>query len=195
MSTYDSYRLYNSLKLHFNSESYNYFRYSGKIKSGSIPENQYYIFEKVYKKHGSDLENFYLSNFLENPKLWVNDLLSEECEERYKYFLGKKESLTYTFKNDISSLIDEYENLNDLIIVSKDFPILMKKTLQGKIDLNTLLIMNSILRFFPMWDKHIQDNLIWEPFKLKCKKYFPFIKFDQEKMKEILKVEVKKCAK
>lgn len=190
MSIYDSYSLYNSLKLHFNTDSYNYFKYHGKIKGKSIPESHYYIFDKVNKRYGNDIESFYVSIFLENPKYFVTDLLSEDCEEIYKNFVKKKESLSYVFKNDIANLVDEYSNLNDVIVVKKGFPDLVKKTLQGKVQLETLLIMNSILKFFPMWDRKIEDELVWNPFSMKCKKYFPFVKFDKDKMKEILKKEV-----
>jgi len=195
MSVYDSYRLYNSLKLHFNSESYNYFKYSGKIKSRYIPEHQFYIFEKLDKKYGDNLEDFYVSNFLENPKTWINDLLSEDCGEIYLSYVKRKESLTYSFKTDIIYLFDESDDFNKLFVVDKDFPLLMKKTLQNKIKIETLLILNSILQFFGVWDNKIKDDLIWKDFRLKCIKYFPFVKFDQTKMKEILKMEIKKYAK
>jgi hypothetical protein len=132
---------------------------------------------------------------LENPKIWVNDLLSEESDDVYRTFLNKKESLTYSFKNDIICLFEETENLNDLILVNKDFPVLMKRTMQKRINIETLLIMNSILKFFFMWDNNIKDEIVWKDFRLKCIKYFPFIKFDKDKMKEILKTEVKKYAK
>lgn len=191
MSAFKAFSLYRSLKLHFNSDNYDYFKYHGKVRFGSIPENQFYIFEKVYKKYHSDLETFFVSNYIENSKLWVNDLLSDECESIYKDFLYKKESMGYIFRNDIVSLIEEYENLNDTIVVKNDFPILMRKTLQGKLQLNSLLILNSMIKFFPMWDKKIDDELIWVPFKVKCMKYFPFITFDRNKMLGILKKEIR----
>jgi len=191
MSAYDSYRLYNALKLHFNSESYNYFKYHGKIRSKTVPQNQVYIFDKLDKKYGMNLEDFYVSNFIEDQNIWVFDLVSEECNERYVKFQKKKESLTYTFKNDIISLLDEYDDLNKILLVDADFPILMRKVLQETISLETLLILNSIIKFFRMWENKIQDEYIWKDFKMKCIKYYPFIHFDKKKFKDIILQEIK----
>lgn len=194
MSAIDAYKLYNSLKLHFNTEQYDYFKYSGKTKSRFIPNNQIHAFEKLYKKYNDDLETFYVANFLDNPKAYVFELLSEEADERYKSFMKKNESLTYLFKQDIINLLDQNEDFNSIFIPSKDCPILMKEVLKERTNLETLLILNSILRFFPNWNHTMKDNIIWEQFKIKCIKYFPFMKFDKDKMKTILKLEVKKLS-
>lgn len=194
MSAIDAYKLYNSLKLHFNTEQYDYFKYSGKTKSRFIPNNQIHAFEKLYKKYNTDLEAFYIANFLDTPKAYVFDLISEEANEKYLAFLKKNESLTYLFKQDIINLIDNNEDFNSIFIPSKDCPILMKEVLKERTNLETLLILNSILRFFPNWNKTMKDNILWDQFKLKCIKYFPFMKFDKDKMKTILKTEVKKLS-
>lgn len=194
MSAIDAYKLYNSLKLHFNTEQYDYFKYSGKTKSRFMPNNQFHVFEKLYKKYNNDLETFYVANFLDNPKAYIFDLLSEEANERYVSFIKKNESLTYLFKQDIIFLLDINEDFNSIFLPSKDCPILMKEVLKERTNLETLLILNSILRFFPSWNKAMKDNIIWDQFKIKCIKYFPFMKFDKDKMKTILKTEVKKLS-
>lgn len=194
MTATDAYRLYNSLKLHFNSEKYDYFKYSGRIKSKFVPNNQFHAFEKLYKKYNSELETFFVANFLEDPKIYIFDLLSEEANEKYKSFIKKNESLTYLFKQDIINLLEENEDFNLIFTPTKDCPILMKEVLKGRTNLETLLILNSILRFFPNWNRTMNDNIVWEHFKLKCIKYFPFMKFDKDKMKYILKEEVKKMS-
>lgn len=191
MSAYDAYRLYNSLKLHFNSEEYNYFKYSGKIRSRFIPENQLYIFDKLYKMYGENLEKYYVANFLENPKIWVFDLLGEECRDAYNKFIKKNESLTYLFKSDIISLVEETDNINDVLRVREEFPPLLKRTLQKRINLETVIILNYFLDFISIWDKKLGEDLIWKNFKLKLIKYSPFVKFDENKFKSILKEEIK----
>ena len=195
MSAYEAFRIYNGLKLHFTTESYNYFKYHGKTKVKVIPQNQFFVYERLGKRYEQNLEEFFLANFLEDPKIWINDLLSEESDHIYKLYQKKMESLAYSFKNDIVNLFEETENLNDLFLVKTDFPILLKKTMQNKINLETLLIMDSILNFFSVWNNNIKEDIIWKNFQLKCIKYFPFIKFDRNKMKEILKMEVMKYAK
>lgn len=190
MTAFDAYRIYNAIKLHFNTEKYDYFKYSGKIKSKFVPEHQYYIFDRLNKKYREEIESFYVANFLENPSLWVNDLLSQDCDIKFLSWKKKQESLAYIFKNDIISLLDEYENLNVVLSPKKPPPILMTKVMQEKINLETLLLLNSIVKFFGGWDKCMDGDLIWEPFRLRCRKYYNFIKFDQQKIKSILVAEI-----
>jgi hypothetical protein len=193
-SVYEAGSLYNSLKLHFNNENYNFLKYNGKTKCKFIPENQFYIFQKLEKRYGENLKYFYVSNFLENPKIWINDLLSQEADDVYKNWQKKKESLGYIFKNDISLIFEDRDNLNDVLLVKKDFPILMKMVMQKKVSLETLLILDDILQFIKVWEKKINDELIWKGFRLKCIKYKPFLIFDTDKMKTILKQEVKRLS-
>ena len=77
----------------------------------------------------------------------------------------------------------------------KDFPILMRLVMQKKVSLETLLILDYILNFIEVWNKKIQDELIWKSFRLRCIKYKPFLKIDMEKMKNILKEEIKNAKK
>lgn len=193
MSAYDSYMMYNALKLHFNTEKYDYFKYSGKIKSKLIPENQHYIFDKIYKRYGNNLEKFYVANFLENPKIWVFDLLSQDSFDIFSVYNKKQESLSYVFKSEISYLIEEYSDLNSVLLTKKEIPILIKLVLRKKISIETLLILNFILKFFPMWEKRINEEFIWENFRMKCIKYYGFLKFDESKMKDILIQQLKEA--
>jgi len=182
--------LYHALKLHFTT-NYDYFKYNGKIKTKIIPQEQYYAFEKIYKKHKNDILTFYLANFLENPNVWIHELLNEESFENYISYKRKKQSLTNSFRNDIINLLCEYGNLNKIIEVKTDFPILMKKVLHRKIHLETLIILNMICNFFPFWDKKMEDNILWNELKLKCLKYSGFLNVDLEKMKKIVKEQIK----
>ena len=57
MTGYEAYCLYNSLKLHFNSDSYDYFRYNGKISSSiEAFENRKdkYHFYKLSRRFAND---------------------------------------------------------------------------------------------------------------------------------------------
>jgi len=193
-SVYEAGSLYNSLKLHFNNENYNFLKYNGKTKCKFVPENQFYVFQKLEKRYGENLKEFYIANFLENPKVWINELLTQDADDVYKNFLRKKESLGYVFKSDIQILLEDQDNFNNVLLVKKGFPVLMKMVMQKKVSLETLLILDDILQFIVMWEKKIQDELIWKGFRLKCIKYKPFLIFDTNKMKEILKQELK-CLK
>ena len=192
MSATEAGKLYNALKLHFNNEEYDFVKYHGKTSIKFIPENQIYTFQKLQNRYGETLKEFYISNFVENPKIWVNDLPNQESDDVYRSWLKKKESLSYVFRTDVSNILENQEDINDVLRVKKDFPILMKMVLQKKVNIETLLIMDNIVKFFSVWDKRIKDELIWKSFRMKCIKYRPFLEFEPDKMKYILKQEVKR---
>lgn len=186
MNQYDAFLLYHSIRLHFNQIKYDYFKYHGKLKTLMLPIKHEPIFIKLAKKYSNQLLDFYVANMLNTPRIWVNELLSEETDDVFLDFTRKKESLTYIFKSDIMFLVSEFEDLNSSIKVKGDFPPLLKLVFQGKIQLESLIILNSYLDFFIYWDSAIKDNIIWDPFKFKCDKFERFLSFDKDKMYQVL---------
>lgn len=191
MSGYDAAKYYTSIKLHFNEEKYNAITYNFKTKSYFIPENKFYIFQKLYKLYKDDLVNFYVANFLENPKSSLFDLVSPEADYIYRKWKIKNESLTYLFKQEISELLSEH-SLKELLQVQKNYPILMIKVMQEEVSMETLLIMDSIVQYFDYWNKKIKEDIVWKDFRMKCNKYRCFMNIDVDKFKQILKKEVRK---
>lgn len=190
MSGYDAAKFYNAIKLHFNDEKYNALTYNFHTKVKFIPENQFFIYQKLYRLYKEDIINFYVANFLENPKATIFDLCTPEADSIYKKWKKRNESLGYVFKSEVSHLLDEC-SLNDMLIVKQTYPILMIKTMQEEISLDTLLIMDSILQFFKDWEQKIKNDVIWKSFSLKANKYRCFMNIDVPKFKDILKKEVK----
>ena len=194
-----AYALWNALKLHFTSESYDYFKYNGKTnvsKQTFTTNKSKYQFYKLSRKYNlEELKDFYVANFIQGKGDWVGDLL-QDGDENYTKWQKTQQSLTYTFENDIIVLLDnKVENPNDLLVVrNNEFPKLMQYTTQGDITLETLIILNDLMNFFPMWEKEIYDDIVWPSFKTKCVKYKPFLHYDKEKFKQILKEKIKEYA-
>lgn len=191
MSSFSAGTLYNSLKLHFNDDKYDFFKYHGKTRIGAITNSHLEMFRILDQRYGENVQNFYVANFLIDSKIWIGDLLSDEADKNYKDWNKRINNLTYIYKNNIISLMDEVSDLNDLILIKEDYPLFLKRVMQERVCLETLLITNSILKFFPRWNKDIKDDIIWPQFRKKCIKYFPFLHYDKCKMKEILKTEAK----
>ena len=193
-----AFALYNALKLHFTSSSYDYFKYNGKTnvsKDSFLKRKDKYTFYKLSRKYQiEELKQFYVANFLDGDK-WVGNMNTTEGEEQYQKWQKRQQSLTYTFQNDIMYMLDKVNDPNDLLIVkNNEFPKLMQYVTQGDTSLETLVIMNDIMNFFPMWNKEIYDDIIWPDFKMRCEKYAPFIHYDKKKFKEILKEKIKEYA-
>ena len=189
-SGYAAFTMYNSLKLHFTSSSYDYFKYHGKTNVSTatfLKRKDKYTFYKLSRKYSvEELLDFYVANFLEGDK-WVGDM-AKDGEEVYKKWQKTQQSLTYTFENDILFLLADGNSPDDMLKVPPNsYPLLMRVVQMKQVSLETLCILNDIMNFFPMWDKKIDDDIIWPDFKMRCVKYTPFLHYDRNKFRQILK--------
>ena len=175
---YAAFAMYNSLKLHFTSSNYDYFKYHGKTNVSAVTflkRKDKYTFYKLSRKYSlEELRNFYVANFLEGDK-WVGEMNNADGEEVYRKWQKTQQSLTYTFENDIMYLLANGGSPDEMLLVKpNEYPLLMKMVQLKQVSLETIVILNDILNFFPMWDKKIDDDIVWPDFRMKCLKYTPF---------------------
>lgn len=189
MTGYEAFTIYNALKLHFSSEKYDYFKYKAKsrvtIDTFERRKDKYYFYKLSRQQREDDYVQFLVSNFIENPNLWVGELLQEESLSKYKKRMAVIQSLSYNFKNDCELLRGVVEEPNNIFLTKGEYPVLLTKTLQKEINVETLCILNSLVNFFPLWRKKIQDTIHWPNFYMKCVKYTPFIEYDKSKFRQI----------
>jgi len=198
-----AYALWNALKLHFTSESYDYFKYNGKTnvsKQTFTTNKSKYQFYKLSRKYNlEELKNFYIANFIQGKGDWVGDLL-QDGDENYTKWQKTQQSLTYTFENDIMYMFDsvdgaEFWHIDDYFKpVDGGWPMLITKMMHEKISLETVCILGDILGCMPKWEKQITEDIIWPTHRRIIKKYTPFILYDKEKYKQILKEKIKEYA-
>ena len=186
---YSAFALYNSIKLHFTSTSYDYFKYHGKTnisESTFLKRKDKYSFYKLSRKYNlEELKNYYVANFLEGDIRWIGTISGADGEECYKKWKTRNESLTYRFEQDIIFLFESSGNF--LHVDNGDYPYLLKMLMQGEVTIETVAILNDIMGFFPMWSKKISDDIVWPNWKLRIEKYTPFIQYDKAKFKAIVK--------
>jgi hypothetical protein len=191
MDAIDAYKVYLGIKNHFTQDSYDWFKYNKKVNvtyDSFMKRKDKIFFAKLGNRKDAYLEEFLVSNFLHDTKMWVGELLSEECEDRYKEWKRKQESLTYIFKNEMDFVSGwTPEQLNEFFDAKGgDHPPIIKKYLRGDISLETLAILNSVLHFVKRYDIMIHDPIYKEVSKI-CRKYQPFLSYDTIKMKKALR--------
>jgi hypothetical protein len=190
-----AFAMFHALKLHFTG-SYDYVKYNGKTnvsKQSFSTRKDKFTFYRLSRKYSLDeLRNYYISNFIVQDVNWVGDITGPDNEENYKKWQKRIQSLTYQFESDIIHVLD---NHNDIFKVeSGNYPKLLVETMHGKVAIETLVILNDLLNFFPMWEKKISDDIVWPELKNKCEKYKPFLFYDKNKMKNILQEKIKDYA-
>jgi hypothetical protein len=191
MTGYETYILFNALKLHFTTEKFDFFKYNGKVKTTIEQfENRKdkYHFYKLSRKHEKrdDMLQYIVYNFIEKDNVWVGELLTEESNQRYQKHKKILQSLSYSFESDCKKLFGDVTNPNDLIKVIDGYPKLLTMVLQRDIEIETFCLLNSILNFVPMWSEKIQDTIYWPEFRKKVLKFAAFLPRDVVKYRLIL---------
>jgi hypothetical protein len=193
MTGYETFGIFQALKLHFTQKSYDYFKYNGKsrvsVDSFENRKDKYYYY-KLSRKYPDkdDFVNLTVSNLLQKENLWVADLMQEEAEVNYREYLKVLQSLSYTFENDCRNIFEGVDDPNDVIkVVDGDYPILLRMCLQKDIEFVTLCVLAQILGFLPMWEKKIADTIRWPTVHQKITKFAAFLPKDIVKYKMILK--------
>ena len=186
---FESYKLYNALKLHFET---NYDAVKYNFKSNVSPQSFFkrkdkFFFAKLAKTYESELKEFYVANFKNDVK-YVGDMLNEGGERYYREHKKVMESLTYRFQNDINKLNDMDVSFDSLLEAEdNNHPLIIKLWMQEEILLETIVILDSILGFVERENKKITDTIIWPDIYRKIMKYKPFVKFDRDKYLNLLK--------
>ena len=187
-STRDAYELYIyylALKRHFTTE-YDYFKYNGKVKASQQAfENRKdkFHFYKLSKR--KDVREFILANMMFDPTLWIGDLIdNDKAEEVFVEWNRKQQTLSYIFKNDLSELDDDFNS--NLVVKDGQHPRLLELYNMRRVNVETLVIIDDLVKNFSYWDKRINDPIIFPQIKRSVEKIRPFFKYDRAKMKQAL---------
>ena len=191
---FNAYKTYLALKQHFTS-SYDYFKYNGKVRANIesfLKRKDKFFFRKLQKKYNkNELVEFFVSNFIVSGDNWIGSLVTQESEQNYALWRKNKESISYNYRNELSLLYD-YCLSNDIscnrlvLVEDGNHPILLRLLLQNKISLETIIILDDILRFTRYWNVKL-DDIIWDEKKKLIYKYRSFIEYDLDKCKQITK--------
>ena len=190
---YEAFGMYQAIKLHFTTDSYDFMKYGGKSKiSVDAFDNRKdkYHFHKLSRRLTTqdELIMFLVANFIHNDAIWVGDLLTEESEAIYRQRQRVIQSMSYIFENDCRKIFEGVSNPNEVLQSDDgDYPSLLKMTLQKATEIETLCILNNILGFLPVWNRKITDTVRWPQYSRKVTKYAAFLPKDVVKYKLILK--------
>lgn len=193
MTPYEVFCLYQSLKLHFTQESFDFHKYNGKSKislDAFDKRKDKWHFAKLARKFNDrdDCIFFIVSNLLDDNQKWVGNLLLDEADVIYKDRIKVIQSLSYVFENDCRKLFEGVEKPNELLkVVNGDYPVLLTKTMQKVTQIETFCLLSKILGFLPMWKEKIGDTIVWPNFYMKTLKYASFLPKEEMKYKMILK--------
>ena len=182
-----------AIKLHFTSDKYDVFETRGNVKGTREAfnhRNDRYIFEKLAQKYPNDKDiiQFFVSNFAysKDTAIYANG----EAAESYTEWLRKKQSITKVFIDDLTNIMN-YSELNKLhkpnmfTTVDGEPPILLNLFLSGKVNIETLCIINEIEPFLDKWKSDTMIQIILGDKLTRIKKLTGFVKYDRIKLSKV----------
>lgn len=183
-AAYDIYVYYLALKRHFTSD-YDFFKYNGKVKANSLSfENRKdkFFFYKLSRMR--EARELILANLIEDPNIWIGEMMDDKAMNRYSEWLKRQQSLTYLFKHELNELSDDFDS--NFIVENGQHPKVLKLYTQKHISLETLIILVALSKCLPYWKKNISDTIVFPSINNLIRKYKPFLQYDGDKMKQIV---------
>lgn len=192
MSGFECYQTYLAVNNHFKNKSYDFFKYQGKV---SVKSTSYearkdkYFFEKASRKFKrDDFIKYLVANFTQG-NTWIGDLLTVKTEIGFKKWRKRIESLSYNFKEEIDNLYDKESNFNSLFTTEDGgHPLIYRLYGRGKVSLETLVILDTLVNFTKVWEKN--DDIMLNDVATTIRKYRPFLyhftNADNKKLKQIV---------
>jgi hypothetical protein len=189
MDPYQVYRLYLALRLHFTNENYDI----TKTKGGVRPSKQAFLKRKdlfairklAETKSRQEIIDFLVSNFVSGNR-W-GGVFDSESVEVYTQWTYKMQKLTYQFTQDLYAMHADGDPLQS---VDGQHPSIFKLYMGGKISLESIAILDKIIKFTSRDYGSLSDDFMWKDFVHLVKKYRPFVKIDKEKFTHLYQKEI-----
>ena len=185
MEPFEAYRYYQSLKLHFEQESYNAPKYN--YKTSAKPQTFWkrkdkYFFAKIGRMFDTppELINYYAAHFVADNN-WVGDMLSDE--QVYRDWQKRTESMGYNLQQDLEKV--NVESFDQLFDIGNQYPKVVEAYLSNDINIESVVILNKLTNFMSRADKKVSDPILWPDVSRKIRKYSLLMNVNTDKMKKI----------
>lgn len=193
MTEYEAYKMYLALRNHFQTDDYDAIKMRGRIRASrrTFAEKQGVFKKLVTQYKDAEICDFFVANFV-NGNRWggVYDAEAAEC---YRQWLARRESLRYRFTQDLHALQAECDeaginNIADaLISVGGQHPLIVRCYLRRSIQIETLVILDKLLRWSDAVDQVCSDTLMWPDLRRLIRKYSPFLKIKEDEYRSIIR--------
>lgn len=192
MDAFEVYKYYMALKLHFTTDKYDVIEKKGKVRASRqafAKRKDLYAINKVAKSYSDEeVANFLIANFVSGDR-W-GGVFDTDARETYLAWKKRIESLTYTFTQDIETLLNEID-FDKIFDCNKDeHPYIIKAYLRKSITIETLVILDKLFDLVSIINSKTADTIVWPDIARLIKKYRPFLKIDKEKYHGILRTRV-----
>ena len=183
MQAVDVYLMYCALKAHFGKGDYDFVKYGGKssaTKDSFWKRTDRLFFVKTQRKYKKKqvIQDYFVSNFVCNTKGWLGDF----NDDNYIEWKKRTQSMSYNFKEELERI----GKVNLVGIKGGQHPTLLKEYLGKRVSIETLVILDDISNFTKIWNKKLENDVVWPKVKKLMFDYKKFLTYDKKKCTIIL---------
>lgn len=189
---FQTYCLFIALKNHFSSPTYDYFKYKGVTRAtretfeSRVDRTQFTRLGRAIKP--DHIEHYLVANFLRG-RAWVGDFLTTEAEKTFLAYAKRQANLMAFVISELEEVLSELPNSKALFTAEEgEYPPILLKTMDGTFCHDSLIVLNSLVRFSDVYDeKYGLDDIVWGKIRFTCQRLKGFINFDKQVAKRELK--------
>ena len=180
MEPIDIYLMYCAMKAHFGNTDYDFITYRGKSRvsrDSFYKRKDRFFFVKLSRKYKEydEIRDYFISNFIKDR----NGYISSFNNENYENWKIRRYSFYGIFSEEIKPFVKEF---NPLFEVRKsEHPKLMKEFLGGRLSLETLIVLDELVKFTKKWNQKLKDDIVWSDLKKIMNDYKRFLTIDKNK--------------
>ena len=102
-------------------------------------------------------------------------------DNNYVEYCKRRQSLKYTYQNDLVDLLRKGKDIDNILNVKDgQHPLLLKQFFGKNVDIETMVILDSLFSYCKKWDRDIDEKIIWPQTKKLIKNYSSVLTFDRE---------------
>jgi len=160
MNGYQTYQIYQSLKLHFTTD-YDAVKYNYKtaVRQDTFERRRdRYFFEKLSRKFNKEkLIHYFTANLIHDPKVWIGDMK----EETYNEYISRYDKLTYMVTQDMKLMAEKGYSVDDICSASdhNSTKLLLESLRADEIHLESVVLVDILVNFLKKLKRDLNDPL------------------------------------
>lgn len=181
MKGYELFQIYLGVKLHFTSDSYDFFRFRGKTNTSFesyLKRKDKYWFEKLSRSFKGDPVDFFFALFSHNPHQWIGEMVEGGYDEIYSSWQRRMQNYSEEFSEDMGTLckIARDKGFDSLFSADEGHPPLLQALVRGDISPESFITLDEILGFFSQFTRELGGDPLWDVLRKRSEKYRPFLR-------------------
>ena len=129
------------------------------------------------------MKNYMVANFIMDRRGYVANF----SDENYEQWKEKRSNFYNIFTDEIRPFV---KNFNPIFEVkSSEHPILLKEYLGKRVSLETLIVLDELVKFSKTWDNRMAEDYIWFDLKKLMNNYKRFLTINKNQYRiQLLKL-------